>query len=67
MVHFELNAFHWFSSFLLLSSDPTVYNETTHDISLVGWGEEGGISYWIGRNSFGTLWVCVVLSVHLEF
>jgi len=37
-------------------TDPTVYNETTHDISLVGWGEEDGTPYWIGRNSFGTLW-----------
>jgi cathepsin X len=43
--------------------DPTVYPECTHDISLVGWGTEDGIPYWIGKNSFGTSWVCLVLSI----
>jgi len=36
--------------------DRTEYNETTHDISIVGWGVEDGINYWIGRNSYGTYW-----------
>lgn len=32
------------------------YSEITHIINLVGFGEENGIKYWIGRNSFGTFW-----------
>jgi len=37
-------------------TDPAVYPYITHAISLVGWGEESGVKYWIGRNSFGTAW-----------
>jgi len=38
--------------------DNTKYNGTTHDLVLLGWGydEESQLNYWIGRNSFGTLW-----------
>ena len=46
----------------LLEYKGGVYEDTTgavsldHSISVLGWGEEEGVKYWIARNSWGTHW-----------
>jgi len=37
-------------------SESSMFPMINHIISVVGYGEENGEGYWIGRNSWGTYW-----------
>lgn len=36
--------------------DTSGYKDINHEISIVGWGEQNGIKFWRGRNSWGSHW-----------
>jgi len=55
LMYSHANSFENYKSGILI--DNTHYNGTTHFISLFGFGQtSSGLKYWIGRNSFGTIW-----------
>lgn len=37
-------------------SEKSILPEINHEISVVGYGIEDGVEYWVGRNSWGTYW-----------
>ncbi|KAM9985456.1 hypothetical protein ACTFIZ_008993 [Dictyostelium cf. discoideum] len=47
------DAFESYTSGVFTSSVGST-GEINHEISIIGWGTENGVDYWIGRNSWGT-------------
>ena len=37
-------------------SEHLLFPLMNHEISVVGWGIEDGVEFWVGRNSWGTYW-----------
>jgi len=49
----DSTALHNYTSGILMATTPARIN---HIVSLVGYGTDNGVDYWIGRNSWGTYW-----------
>ncbi|KAL2623358.1 hypothetical protein R1flu_003563 [Riccia fluitans] len=44
---------HTYTGGIFIQSEST---DTDHVVSVVGWGVQNGVKYWIARNSWGTYW-----------
>jgi len=49
----DSTALHNYTGGILMATTPAHIN---HIVSLVGFGTDNGVDYWIGRNSWGTYW-----------
>ena len=47
-------AFHEYKGGIL--SEISIAPKIDHYVEILGWGEENGKKYWLGRNSWGTSW-----------
>lgn len=37
-------------------SETTIAPKINHYVEIIGYGAEGGVNYWLGRNFWGTAW-----------
>jgi cathepsin X len=51
--HNPLGAWHCYEGGVYTTK--STFRSTNHVISLLGWGEDAGVPYWVGRHSGGTI------------